>query len=129
MHHLILFLPIFGIVVFWLFPLNIAIPLYVGILMISGLMYWAILRSLRKIPVTGKKGLLGTTARVTSRLGPLADAQYMVETAGELWKADSLAPLRIGDTVSIIKVKGLKLLVKPVEAAGRPAPRKVGTGV
>lgn len=129
MHHLILFLPVIGLIVFWLYPLNIAIPLYAGIFVVSGLMYWAIIRAIRRVPVTGKRGMRGTTARVTSKLGPMADAQYMVETAGELWKADSTVPLKKGDTVSIIRVKRLKLLVKPVEAAGAPARRKAGKGV
>ena len=57
MHHLILFLPIIGIIVFWLFPLNIAIPIYAGIFVLSGLMYWAVIRAIRRVPVTGKRGM------------------------------------------------------------------------
>ena len=70
MHHLILFLPIIGIIVFWLLPVGIAIPSYLGILLVSGLMYWAILRAIKKTPITGDSGLVGNKARVVSKLGP-----------------------------------------------------------
>ena len=114
MHHLILLLPLIGIIVFWLFPLNIAIPVYIVILIISGLMYWAIIRAIRKIPVTGKNGLIGARAIVKSRSGPEDEARYLVEVTaeGELWQAASPDKLKPGDTVYFREVKGLVLLVQ-----------------
>jgi membrane protein implicated in regulation of membrane protease activity len=114
MHHLILLLPLIGIIVFWLLPLNIAIPAYIGILIISGLMYWAIIRAIRKIPTTGISGMIGAKAVVKSRLIPQDEAQYMVQVGaeGELWKASSSDQLKPGDIVSIQDVKGLVLEVR-----------------
>jgi membrane protein implicated in regulation of membrane protease activity len=111
MHHLILSLPLIGIVVFWLLPLKIAAPSYAGIVLASGLMYWAIIRAIKKIPTTGASGLVGTSARVVSKLGPSDEAQYLVEADGELWSANSPDVLKPGEKVRITKVEGIKLLV------------------
>jgi membrane protein implicated in regulation of membrane protease activity len=111
MHHLILLLPVFGIVVFWLFPLNFAIPIYIVILVISGLMYWAVIRAIRKIP-RESPSFVGDEAIVVSRLGPLDEAQYMVEVHGELWGANSPDVLNVGETVIITNAKGIILSVR-----------------
>lgn len=111
MHHLILLLPIFGIVVFWLLPLGIAIPVYIAILIISGLMYWAIIRAVRNIP-RASLSFIGEQARVVSRLGPEDEFRYMVEVHGELWAAVSSDKLNVGDVVSIKSVKGIILWVQ-----------------
>ena len=93
-------------------PLGIAIPVYVGITLISILMYWAILRAIKKIPTTGASGLVGTSARVVSKLGPSDEAQYLVEADGELWSANSSDKLEPGEMVSIVRVDGIRLVVK-----------------
>ena len=111
MHHLILLLPLAGIVVFWLLPTKTAVPVYAGIVVVSGLMYWAILRAVKKIPATGKTSLVGMKARVVSDLGPSQEAQYLVEADGELWSADSPDSLKPGETVQITRIDGIKLLV------------------
>ena len=111
MHHLILFLPLIGIVVFWLMPLNIAAPSYAGIVLVSGLMYWAILRAMKKIPTTGVSGLVGAKARVVSEIHSSDEAKYLVEIDGELWSADSPDVLKPGEEVRITGVEGIKLIV------------------
>ena len=116
MHHLILFLPLIGIIVFWLIPLNIAAPSYAGIVLVSGLMYWAIIRAMKKIPTTGVSGLVGSRARVVSELGPSDEAQYLVETDGEMWSANSPDVLKPGEEVRITGVKGIKLLVSHLDS-------------
>ena len=122
MHHLILLLPLIGIIVFWLMPLGIAIPVYVGILLISGLMYWAILRSIKKTPTTGASGLVGAKTRVVSKLGPSEEAQYLVEADGELWSANSPDMLGPGDIVIITDVEGIRLTVKRIDSQSVPSP-------
>jgi membrane protein implicated in regulation of membrane protease activity len=111
MQHLILLLPLIGIGIFWLMPLRIAAPSYAGIVLVSGLMYWAIIRAIKKIPTTGAGGLVGTRARVVSELDPSDEAQYLVEADGELWSANSPDVLKPGETVRITGVEGIKLLV------------------
>lgn len=110
MHHGILLLPIVGLIVFWLLPLNVAIPVYVAILLVSAGMYWAILRAIKKTPTTGAVGLKGATGRVVSRLKPSEESQYLVEADGE-WSASSPDTLQPGDEVRIVDVKGIRLEV------------------
>jgi membrane protein implicated in regulation of membrane protease activity len=121
MHHLILFLPLIGIAVFWLMPLGIAIPAYLAIVLVSGLMYWAILRAMKKIPTTGASGLVGAKARVVSKLGPSEEAQYLVEADGELWSANSPDMLGPGDIVIITDVEGIRLTVKRIDSQSVPS--------
>ena len=111
MHHLILLLPLIGIVVFWLLPPSSAIPVYLAILLASAGMYWAILRAIKRTPTTGAMGLKGTSGRVVSRLKPSEESQYLVEADGELWSANSADILQPGDEVRIVDVKGIRLEV------------------
>jgi len=46
---IILLLPVVGIVVFWFLPLSKAIPAYVAILLVSGLIYWFVARALKNL--------------------------------------------------------------------------------
>ncbi len=115
MWHLILLFPLFGLTVFLVMPLGLAIPVYLVILLVSGLMYWAILRALRRRPESGAQSLIGTEAKVVSKLGPQDEAQYQVKIRGELWSAHSHDKLEPGDTVSITSVDGLMLTAKRVD--------------
>jgi membrane protein implicated in regulation of membrane protease activity len=108
---ILLLLPLIGIVVFWLLPLPIAIPVYLIILLVSGLMYWVIVRAMKKPSKYGLEGLTGAEVRVVSKLGPQDEAQYMVKVRGELWSANSRDDLSPGEVVKILSVNGLTLLV------------------
>jgi len=114
MQHIILMLPLVGIIVFWIFPTGIAIPIYLLILMISGMLFWAIVRAIKKHPKTGAEGLIGATARIVSSLQTSNEAQYVVRIQGELWNASSSDILNVGELVTITSVNGLTLLVKRV---------------
>ncbi len=122
MHHfvviLILMLPLIGIGVFWLLPLAAAIPIYLGILLVSGLMYWGLTILMRRQPSYGEEALVGTRAVVVSKLKPGAQGQYVVKVRGELWNANSQDDLKPGDTVRIAAASGLTLTVVPI----RPLP-------
>jgi len=61
---ILLLLPLIGIVVFWLLPLPLSIPIYLVILLASGLMYWTIVRAMKKRSKNGVEGLIGAEARV-----------------------------------------------------------------
>ena len=71
---ILLLLPLIGIVVFWLFPLALAIPVYLVILLVSGLMYWAIVRSMRRRTAFDEDGLTGAEATVISRFDSYGEA-------------------------------------------------------
>lgn len=112
MCHLPLLMPIFGIPLFWLLPLEQALPIYGVILAISVWLYWVIFRSNKKPVKTGLARVLGTEAEVISRLTPGHDAQYVVRTGGELWTACCPDDLQPGETVDVETAKGIRLVVK-----------------
>ncbi len=112
---ILLSLPLIGIAVFWLLPLPSAILVYLLILALSAVLYWITARAMKKRPSYGIKALIGAQARVVSRLGPKADAQYLVKLRGELWRADSNDSLKPGEPVVVLSVNGLTLIVaRPV---------------
>jgi membrane protein implicated in regulation of membrane protease activity len=121
---ILLLLPLIGIAVFWLLPASLAIPVYLVILVLSGLMYWAIVRAIKKSPKSGAEGMIGAEAKVVSKLGPQDDAQYLIKVHGELWRANSSDELKPGELVGILSVDGLTLLVGRTATIGQPASQK-----
>jgi membrane protein implicated in regulation of membrane protease activity len=117
MWHLIIMLPIVGIIVFFLLRPDVAVPVYLVILLASGLVYWSLARAMWRRPKTGREGLMGATARVVSRLQPGTSAQYLVRTQGELWGADSSDTLKAGELVTVTDIDGLKLRVQRITSS------------
>lgn len=120
---ILLLLPLIGIVVFWLLPLPLAIPVYLVILLASGLMYRTIVRAMKKRSKDGVEGLIGAEARVVSKLGPHDKAQYMVKVRGELWSANSRDKLKTDEMVKVLSVNGLTLVVGK-NSADQPSSRE-----
>ncbi len=112
MCHLILLMPVLALPIFWLMPLSRAMPIYIVIAVVSGLLYWLIVRSMRKRPETGGESLIGAEAEVVSRLSPGDHAQYLVRCRGELWTALCPDAVQPGDTVSISALDGIRLVVE-----------------
>jgi membrane protein implicated in regulation of membrane protease activity len=112
--HLFIFiflLPLIGLIVFWLLPLSSAIPVYLVILLVSGVLYWVTARAMRKRAKYDLTSLIGTEARVVSMSGIRGNIQYVVEVHGELWNARSRDELLPDDTVKILSADGLTLQV------------------
>ena len=109
MCHLVLLMPIIALPVFWLIPLNFAVPIYAVIALITGLVYWLITKSMMKPLSTGAESLIGINAEVVSRLGP--NNKYLVQSGGELWTAHSANSLQPGERVNIAAVDGIRLVV------------------
>ena len=109
MCHLILFMPVLALPILWMVPLNLSIPIYALIVLISGLLYRIIVKSMSRKLETGKEGLVGEVADVVS--GNDQSDGYLVRTQGELWNATSPDMLQTGDTVDILAIDHLKLLV------------------
>ena len=112
MCHLVLVTPALALPIFWLMPLNLAIPIYMIIGLITGFLYWLIAKSMGKQPATGSESLIGATAEVVSKLDPGNLAQYLVRSQGELWSASSPDVLGAGEMVSIAAVDGIRLVVR-----------------
>lgn len=119
MCHLILFMPLLGLPLFWLLPLSYALPSYVVIVLISVFLYWLITRAMRRPIQDGFQSLIGTEAEVESKSAPGHSAQYLVRSQGELWSAYSTDNLQPGEPVNIVAVKGIALVVERAENGSR----------
>lgn len=107
MCHLVLGLPILGLPIFWLWPLDLALPVYLVILLLSGWVYYYTFAAMRRAVVVGPETLLHSHGQVVS----VADGRVCVRVQSELWRADSDAELNPGDRVEVVGVDGLRLQV------------------
>lgn len=112
MCHLLLFMPAIALPIFWIVPLNIAVPVYAVIALTSAALYWLIANSMRKTPQIGVESLVGAPAEVVCRLDPGHGAEYLVRSQGELWSARSGDQLEPGETVRVGALRGIHLLVE-----------------
>ena len=108
-------MPVLGLPIFWLIPLNFAIPSYIVIVLISILLYWLIARAMRKPLQDGFQSLIGTEAKVISKMTSVHSAQYLVRSQGELWSAYATDTLQPGEQVNIVAVRGIGVVVKQAE--------------
>lgn len=125
MCHLILFLPVLALPIFWLMPLNLALPAYMIITSFTALLYWLIVRSMGRQPETGSESLIGTLAEVVSQFGPANHAQYLVRSHGELWTAVSPDAITAGETVNVTAVNGIRLVVRRSDRQSIPTTNAV----
>ncbi len=112
MCHLILFMPLLGLPLFWLLPIGYALPSYAVIVLVSAFLYRLITRAMRKPLQDGFQSLIGTESEVVSRLSPGNLAKYLVRSQGELWSAYSTDNLQPGEAVNIVAVKGIGVVVE-----------------
>lgn len=115
MCHLIFFLPIFGLPVFWIFPFSIALPVYIFIVGISMLLYYKIFQAMRAKVRNGQAAMLGKTGVVLQNIDPEGKIKY----ATEIWNAVAEGKKFLkGEKVVISGFSyGLRVIVKeaPVE--------------
>lgn len=111
MCHIILLLPLLTLPIFWLMPVQLAVPLYGLIVAFSGLTYWLLTRLMKKPVATGAQALVGATADVVSRVGPVKRDNFLVRAEGELWTAHGTPSITPGDKVTITAVDGIKLTI------------------
>jgi membrane protein implicated in regulation of membrane protease activity len=107
MCHLILLMPIIGLVVFWIWPLSVALPVYLVILTTSAMVYAAIMRSMHRRVKTGAEGMIGEPVEVIDMTGRGGH----VRVDGEIWQAKSNEPFREGDEAVVLAVNGLTLTI------------------
>jgi membrane protein implicated in regulation of membrane protease activity len=111
----LMFLPLLALPIFWLLPPAQAIPLYALCVLVSALMFWFMRGSMTRHAVTGEEGLVGKDAKVVSRSRSGNEILYLVEIKGELWTAASADALKVGETVRITAMDGIKLIVERKE--------------
>lgn len=117
MCHLILFLPVFGLAVFLLWPLSMAVPAYTLIFLLSLAMYALIIKAMRQPVVTGSEAMLHSVGTVVGAEGD----HWRISVRGETWEAESAAALKTGDSVRVTGIDGLRLTVSPATEPAKAA--------
>jgi membrane protein implicated in regulation of membrane protease activity len=113
MCHLIFFLPVFALPVFWLFPFGTALGVYLIICIISLFLYYKIFQALHAKTCTGKEAMVGKTAVVIRDIDPEGKIRY----ATEIWCATARGKTFLkGEKLTITGVLGLNLLVTETPA-------------
>ena len=108
MCHILWMLPILGLPLFWIFDFWVALPLYLGLLAITGVMMLLTVEVLKKPASSGIEAMYGDTAEVVEALKPRGRVRYH----NQLWYATARAPVEVGETVRIVGNRGLCLLVE-----------------
>jgi len=107
MCHIVLLMPVTGVGLFWILPMSIALPLYLVILVLSGVVYYALMQAMNEPVRTGRPGLRAQPVRVVKKSG----RYWIVETRGELWQADSDDYLVSGQRAVVDRVNGMRLYI------------------
>jgi membrane protein implicated in regulation of membrane protease activity len=108
MCHLVLLMPLFGLAVFWILPLEIALPLYILILLVSGILYYSIMKAMMTPVTTGAKGMIGLVGKIVEN----KNGKTLVRVHNELWYAENSQIFHVGDSVYVNGIHGLHLDIK-----------------
>jgi membrane protein implicated in regulation of membrane protease activity len=111
MCHIVLLMPLLALVLFWILPLEVALPVYLVILLVSILIYISLLRAMHRPVTTGQQALLGETCEITD----IKNHKGHVMLHGEIWEADISGHMHKGDEAIVTGVNGLRLKVKIAE--------------
>ena len=111
MCHLIFFLPIFGLPVFWFFPFKTALIIYLIVCAVSLFLFYKIFRAMRAMVYNGMEAMLGKTAVAIQEIDPEGKIKY----ATEIWNAVTQGQkISQGEEVVINGFSGMSLFVLPV---------------
>lgn len=116
MCHLILFLPVLALPVFWLLPPGLSVPTYAVALILSAGIYWLAIRALHRPVTCGSEALIRRQGTVI-QAGP----DPRIQIGAEIWRAKADKALPVGAKVEIVGRDELVLLVRPVSREGAHA--------
>lgn len=108
MCHIVLLLPLFSLPVFWLWPLSLALPVYLLILLLSVWMYYYVIAAMRRKIIVGPESLLHSRGQVVDA----SAGKLHVRVHSDLWGASTNEVLNSGDSIEVVGVDGLMLRVK-----------------
>ena len=119
--HAIFLFPFVGLPLFWLLPLEYALPINLTIWLATPFLFRVIRKAMKKPLADGFQSLVGTHAEVVSRSETVRSAKYLVRAQGELWSAYSSDTLEIGEQVKVVALKGIGLVVERAGACRKPS--------
>ena len=118
MCHLIFLAPLVGIPLFWIIPLEYALPINILLWIVCGLLGYKVVTAMMRPPEDGFKSLTDTEAIVVSA-DSQAYGQYLVKAGHELWTASCNETLHPGERVKVAAADGIKLVVKRVDTGAK----------
>ncbi|NOZ78354.1 MAG: methyltransferase domain-containing protein [Acidobacteria bacterium] len=116
---LVMGLPVIGLLFFLVWPLSVALPLYLAGLALAAVLHRVMYSAMRMPVRTGREGMSQRRATVVS----WEDAQGIVRCRDELWHAtsDGSPTLVPGDDVVVLDVSKMTLRVRPIGSVDDPA--------
>ncbi|MBI2868365.1 MAG: hypothetical protein HYX96_00875 [Chloroflexi bacterium] len=108
MCHLIFAVPVAGIPLFWLLPLEYSLSINLLLWVVAGLAGCKIVQAMARPARDGFKSLIGAEAMV---VGGGEFRRYLVKAGHELWTAESADDLLPGEKVTVAAANGIKLVV------------------
>lgn len=118
MCHLVLFMPLFALPVFWLLPWPEATGIYVVVLALSAWLYYVIIKIMHRPSVIGEHTLIGRCGTVVQAEGSCGLARI----GRELWRVESKHDLPDHGAVTVTGRRGLVLEVSPTDTSPFPNP-------
>lgn len=116
MCHILFVLPVIGLVLFWLLPVEQAVLLYSLLLIVCSVLFWLMWKDFWRPVRTGVEGMVGGKAEVIQNGKGIAKVFFK----GETWDAISAEDLSVGETVEITGVERMRLVVRrPLDLRGR----------
>jgi membrane-bound serine protease (ClpP class) len=107
MCHVLLFLPLIALALFFFLAPDQAAFVSVPLLLIFFWLAWVMWKDLKRPVSTGIEGLVGSRAQVVSKTKYGAK----VSLKGELWDAVSRDDLNVGEAVRVTRFERMKLVV------------------
>ncbi|MBI3091471.1 MAG: NfeD family protein [Candidatus Tectomicrobia bacterium] len=108
MCHVLLGMPAFGLILFWIVPLPWALAGYGFVNSLAVAMYLLVFQVMRKQSLCGSEAMIGKEVEVIGVCGRNLRVRY----ANELWEARAATAHAVGDVVRIRALRGLRLLVE-----------------
>lgn len=108
MCHIILVLPLLALPIFMIFPLAQATFFYVLILLACAVLYWLMIKDMRRPASTGIEGMIGGIGKVIGN----GVGRIKVSYKGEIWDAVSSEEVFEGEAVVIARLERMKLIVQ-----------------
>ena len=109
---LIMVSPFLALLLFYYFPLETALQIYIPILIVAGFCYLVMFKSMRDKSKTGLPAMIGAEAMVIENIDP----EGKVEVRGEIWDATARGKRIVeGERVRILRARGLVLIVERLD--------------
>jgi len=121
--HFLLALPVLGLTLFGILPVQYALPAYLALNLPALGIYYLITRALHAPVQAGVESLIHAEGDVVAVYPGNALANCLVRCQGEAWTAYALDPVAVGTRVRIVGFEGTRPTVVAAEGLARPSRR------